>query len=321
MTPTGPFTFLVLAFGVGAVLSAAIIPALIAWQRRRALGQQIYEDGPASHEVKRGTPTMGGIAFAAAALAGAFIPPIDAVWRGPVVSLVLAAAAIGFADDYLKLVRRRPLGLRARVKFGLLLIVAACFTAWAAQEHQFAAIWFTGYVALPVWLWAFLAVCAIVGAANAVNLTDGLDGLAAGVAMPPLMLMSFLFAGTIAAAVVGSCAGFLYFNRHPARIFMGDTGALALGALLGGLAIEYNFLLLLPIIGIVFVLEALSVIVQVISFKSTGRRVFKMTPLHHHFEMSGWPEGRVTGAFIVASLCVTFGALVFLLIGARGLAL
>ena len=313
-----PFFTITLAFSLGATAAALVVPVLIAWQRRHALGQQIYEDGPASHAVKQGTPTMGGVAFAVAAIIGALVPPMDWSWRLPILCLVIAAAAIGFTDDYLKLIRQRALGLRARWKFGLLVLVAIGFVLWTSAYHPYASVWFTGFVAMPLWLWALLGVCAIVGAANAVNLTDGLDGLAAGTAIPPLLLMGFLFAGTIPAAVAGSCTGFLYYNRHPARIFIGDTGSLALGALLGGLAIEYNFLLLLPIIGIVFVIEALSVIAQVISFKTTGKRILKMSPLHHHLEMSGWPEQRITIVFSVVSFCATFGAYVLLLLTLRG---
>ena len=310
-----PFASLMVAFGAGAIIAAIVIPLIIGWQRRLAVGQQIYEDGPASHVDKAGTPTMGGIAFALAAITGALIALAYGeakTWAWPIVGLVLASAAIGFADDYLKVTGKRALGLRARAKFTLLLIVAIAFVAWASTQRVYSAQWFGGFVVLPQWLWWFLSICAIVGTANAVNLTDGLDGLAGGTVLAPLTLFGFLFADTVPAAVVGSCAGFLYYNRHPAKIFMGDTGSLALGALLGGLAIEYSFLLLLPLIGLVFVLEALSVIIQVASFKSTGKRVFKMTPLHHHFELSGWPERKVTGVFIAASFCavlVTFGLL------------
>jgi phospho-N-acetylmuramoyl-pentapeptide-transferase len=228
--------------------------------------------------------------------------------------LVLSAAGIGFADDYLKLVHQRALGLRARTKFGLLLIVACAFVAWEVHDHaRFPAgflglqAWFgesttLGFVHVPMWLWAILAVAAIVGAANAVNLTDGLDGLAAGATLPPLLLLSALSPNPLGLSVAGACATFLYFNRHPARIFMGDTGSLALGALLGGLAVVDAALLILPLIGIVFVAEALSVILQVASFKLTGKRILRMSPLHHHFEMSGWTETRVTTTFITASL-------------------
>jgi phospho-N-acetylmuramoyl-pentapeptide-transferase len=162
-----------------------------------------------------------------------------------------------------------------------------------------------------VWAWAVLAVLAIVGAANAVNLTDGLDGLAAGATIPALIALqltaryeAIVGVQSIGDAVLGSLLVFLWYNRHPAKIFMGDTGSLALGALLAGLAIQAGALLLLPLFGIVFVAEALSVIVQVVSFKTTGRRVFRMSPLHHHFELSGWRETVVTATFVMTAVAV-----------------
>jgi phospho-N-acetylmuramoyl-pentapeptide-transferase len=306
-------------FLVGAIVAVPVIVWLIAWQRRRALGQQIYEDGPSSHVVKRGTPTMGGLAFVMAAIVGILFFSQNVLSCAPLLLLTLAAAAIGFADDYLKLVHQRALGLRARTKFALLLLVACAYVAFQAHSHAnlrpgyfSLQVWFgdsipglVGFAYVPMWLWAVLAVAAIVGAANAVNLTDGLDGLAAGTILPPLLLLTAISLDVLGIAVAGACATFLFFNRHPARIFMGDTGSLALGALLGGLAIDHRALLILPLIGVVFVAEALSVILQVIWFKTTGRRIFKMSPLHHHFELSGWSESRVTTTFIVVSLCAT----------------
>jgi len=320
---------LVVAFALGALVALPVILWLIDWQRRRALGQQIYEDGPSSHAVKRGTPTLGGLAFVAAAAVGAVLFPPYLRESLPLLLLVLAAAAIGFADDYLKLVHQRALGLRARTKFGLLLLVACAFVAWDVYERSWnlgtsyagtaphVQRWFGEGLILPWWLWGVLAVAAIVGAANAVNLTDGLDGLAAGVSLPPLLLLVAFSWSALGSAVAGACATFLFFNRHPARIFMGDTGSLALGALLGGLAVEFDMLLILPLIGVVFVAEALSVILQVVSFKLTGKRIFKMSPLHHHFEMSGWTETQVTLAFIAASFFASVAAYV----GLRGSAL
>jgi phospho-N-acetylmuramoyl-pentapeptide-transferase len=309
-------------FVVGAVVAVPVILWLIAWQRRRALGQQIYEDGPSSHAVKQGTPTMGGLAFVAAAIVGLFWVVFPRFAEAPLLLLVLAAAAIGFADDYLKLVHQRALGLRARIKFTLLLVVACAFVAWEwmtdVSGHHVGdilrgQIWFGEWLTLPAWLWAILAVAAIVGAANAVNLTDGLDGLAAGACLPPLLLLFVVGNSAIGLSVAGACAAFLFFNRHPARIFMGDTGSLALGALLGGLAVTSHALLLLPLAGVVFVAEALSVILQVASFKLTGKRILKMSPLHHHFEMSGWTETRVTTTFIAASLFASIAVYVGLL--------
>jgi phospho-N-acetylmuramoyl-pentapeptide-transferase len=225
----------------------------------------------------------------------------------PLLVLVLAAGAIGFIDDMLILRARRALGLRARSKFALIALIAAGYLIWvfrsglAGPEQT----WFGTSVTLPLWMWSALAVLAIVGAANAVNLTDGLDGLAAGATIPALVGLQLTArylgvpgGGGIGDAVLGALLAFLWFNRHPARIFMGDTGSLALGALLAGMAIQSKALLLLPLFGIVFVLEALSVMAQVLSFKTTGRRIFKMSPLHHHFELSGWRETAVTSTFV-----------------------
>jgi len=302
-----PYLFLI-DLAAGAIVAVLVLLWLIAWQRRRALGQQIYEDAPSSHLVKQGTPTMGGLAFVAAAIAGTVL-----FWpltrpEMPSLLLLIAAAAIGLADDYLKLTLKRALGLRARTKFALLFLVACAFVAWEARNAPFGnaiyqQLWFgeSGWAVLPAWLWAALSVVAIVGAANAVNLTDGLDGLATGAMLPPLLFLENLWS-MLAVPVVGACLTFLFFNRHPARIFMGDTGSLALGALLGGLAVQHGALLVLPLIGVVFVAEALSVILQVAWFKITSRRIFKMSPLHHHFELSGWKEWQITLAFTAVSV-------------------
>lgn len=298
----------VLAAVAGLLAAAVIIPWLIAAQRREQVGQQVYEDAPRSHAVKQGTPTMGGIVFLVAALIGDAMVGFRA--SAPLLMLVLAAGAIGLLDDLVIVQSRRPLGLRARDKFALVAIVAIVYVAWVWQSGLAGPTqtWFGRALFLPLWLWFALAVLAIVGAANAVNLTDGLDGLAAGATVPALvgLQLTARYLGlpggsTIADSVLGSLVGFFWFNRHPARIFMGDTGSLALGALLGGVAIESHALLLLPLFGLIFVLEALSVIAQVASFKSTGRRIFKMSPLHHHFELSGWSETAVTSAFIAVA--------------------
>lgn len=291
----------------GAAAGLLIIPWLIASQRRGSLGQHVYEDGPKTHTAKQGTPTLGGAAFVAAALVG-FALSASKSEALPLFALVLAAGVIGFADDILILQARRALGLRARVKFALLAVAAGGYVAWVyltgvgGPEQT----WFGTVLTLPLWLWCALAVLAIVGAANAVNLTDGLDGLAAGATIPVLIgvQLTARFQGisglaAVGDAVLGALLVFLWFNRYPARIFMGDTGSLALGALLAGIAIQSHALLLLPLFGLVFVVETLSVIAQVISFKLTRKRIFKMSPLHHHFELSGWRETAVTSTFIV----------------------
>jgi len=293
-------------FATGFVIAAVLVPLLIQWQRRAAIGQQIYEDGPKTHASKQGTPTLGGLALLAAALAGfAFAPDAR---QGAQLLLVGGAGAIGASDDLLKLLLRRPLGLKARWKFALLAVLGIAYLV-VLQREGFAMLhqgWFGGVaISLPPWLWAGLSLCAIVGAANAVNLTDGLDGLAAGSAVPPLLLLSLGALSSVSIATLGALVVFLWFNKHPAQIFMGDTGSLLIGALLAGDAIAAGWLLLLPLVGIVFVIEALSVMLQVASFQLTGKRIFKMSPLHHHFELSGWPERRIVMLFVAVSAAAT----------------
>ena len=298
---------------IGSIVALAVIPIVIRVQRKASIGQQVYDSGPAAHLVKQGTPTIGGLAFPIAAAAAAiFLRVINAANQdGWIVGFLIAAAAIGFADDFLKIKRRTALGLRARTKMLLLLIVAAFAAHWYVSavltngyffRGNTQEWWFGGWVQLPVVWYYILAICAVVGCANAVNLTDGVDGLAASVALPPLILFAILDGGGIALAVASAVAIFMFFNRHPARVFMGDTGSLALGGLLAFFALKLHLLLVLPLIGIVFVIEALSVIVQVVSFKLTGKRVFKMSPLHHHFELLGWAENKVVIVFAIVSL-------------------
>lgn len=318
MSPLLNATF---AFALGAAVCAFVIPVVIAAQQRRAMGQQIYEDGPRSHAAKQGTPTLGGLAFVAAAAAALVAHfSISDLTLG---CLLTAAGTIGFADDLLILRKRRALGLRARTKSVLLLVAAIAFIWWIARtrpDHA-AQAWFGHVVMLPQWLWAVLAVLAINGSAHAVNLTDGLDGLAAGTVVAPLAVLAYASSDTLVTAVLGGCFAFLWFNRHPARIFMGDTGSLALGALLAGAAVQANMILVLPLLGAVFVAEALSVIAQVASFKTTGKRILKMSPLHHHFELCGFSESKVTSVMIAASFCAACSTwLGLLLSNSRGLA-
>lgn len=290
-------------FATGFAVCAIVVPLLIGWQKKRALGQQVYEDGPKTHAAKQGTPTLGGVAFIAAAAAGLIFSRSAA----DIQLFVLAGGAgiIGAIDDCIIVFNRRALGLRARTKLALLAALAVVFLAWiqtGTRPLGFSERWFGETVELAPWLWWLLSLCAIVGAANAVNLTDGLDGLATGTAIAPLFVFSLAALSSVSVAVLGACVAFLWFNRHPAQIFMGDAGSLLLGALLAGDAIASGWLLLLPLFGVVFVAEALSVIAQVVSFKLTGKRIFKMSPLHHHFELSGWSEGRVTSTFVLASI-------------------
>lgn len=299
------------------VIFGFAVAALSAWLLIRLFGrfdirQQAYEDAPQTHRVKSGTPTMGGLVFIVALLA------VYAIARFPLlpelVFLVVVCGAIGAIDDFLAIRYSRNRGLRARTKLLATALAAAIFmreisanAALFPRDVLFHAgsLWLTA----PHWLWLLLGILAITGTIHAVNLTDGLDGLAAGVVIPPLIVLALvasrldLPSAAIASAVgVGACGGFLLFNRHPAALFMGDTGSLALGALLSGVAILTGEMLLLIVIGAVFVAEALSVIVQVAYFKASGgKRVLRMSPLHHHFEMGGWSETKVTRSFWLAS--------------------
>ncbi|HEV8020580.1 MAG TPA: phospho-N-acetylmuramoyl-pentapeptide-transferase [Candidatus Lustribacter sp.] len=297
-----------LAFGVTFVLVAVLAPALIRYLRRAAYQQHAYEDAPQTHQKKTGTPTLGGLLFLFAPLvAFAVARDVIALAYG---FLIAGSAAIGFLDDFLAIRGGRNRGLRARTKFLLTGLVGAAFLSLVgAVTPDPHALFFVGPV--PFWVWYLLSLAVILATTHAVNLTDGLDGLASGTIVPPLALLAFVAVrqesagvATVAVAVIGAVLAFLIYNRHPAKIFMGDTGSLALGAALAGAAILTGSQLLLLLIGGVFVAETLSVIIQVTSFKTTRRRVFRMSPLHHHFELGGWPETRVTSSFWFASLCL-----------------
>jgi phospho-N-acetylmuramoyl-pentapeptide-transferase len=294
-------------FVTGAFAGALLLLVL----GRLRVRQQAYEDAPATHRQKTGTPTMGGLVFVVVLVAALGVVHISS-FTG-LVSLVVLCAAIGATDDLLTIRGGRKRGLPARTKFLATALAAAIFMrtidiGWGARDVLFHAGTF--FLVVPHWLWLVLGILAITGTVHAVNLTDGLDGLAAGTMIPPLAVLAFVAAAMqvpsaafAAAAGVGACAAFLIFNRHPAKLFMGDTGSLALGALLAGVAILTGEMLLLVVIGGVFVAEALSVILQVSYFKATrGRRILRMSPLHHHFELGGWPETKVTMRFWLASL-------------------
>ena len=322
---------LLLAGGVAMVLSLTLTPALITWLRARGIGQQIREDGPEGHIIKAGTPTMGGVMIVVGAAVGYVVGHVrgGAIFtRGGilVVGATAGAALVGLADDWIKVRRQQSLGLSKRAKAAGQLVVAGGFAvlavSWANARTDLSFTRFdsTG-LHLPDWAWVVWAVLLIIGTSNAVNLTDGLDGLAAGAstfAFSALAIVGFwqlrhpdvyrvpqaLDLALIAVAMSGACAGFLWWNAAPARIFMGDTGSLAIGAALAALALVMNLHLLLPVVGGLFVLETLSVIIQVVSFRLFHRRVFRMAPIHHHFELAGWPEVTVIVRFwIVSGLC------------------
>ncbi len=298
-------------FLLAAIAGAAALPLLARLQFR----QHAYEDAPQTHQKKTGTPTMGGIVFVVALL-----PMLVYLHDSVMVATLLLVAVcglVGFVDDYTAIKRGKNAGLRARTKYLLTALAAVVYLWWISGSSTVPVdviFHMIGYVlVVPHWLWLLLGILAVTGTIHAVNLTDGLDGLVSGTIVPPLVVLAALAwrdgnaAPNIAALLgVGACFGFLVYNRHPAKIFMGDTGSLALGALLSAVAILTGEMLLLVLIGGVFVAEALSVIIQVTYFKRTGgKRIFRMSPLHHHFELSGWPETTVTARFWLASVILS----------------
>jgi phospho-N-acetylmuramoyl-pentapeptide-transferase len=300
---------MIVAFAATFALAATLGPALIRALLRLAYRQQAYEDAPQTHQVKSGTPTMGGLLFLLAPLVALAVAPTPVTAAFAVV--IAGSAAIGFVDDYAAIRKGRNRGLRARMKFLLTALVGAVFLALLLPlpqvQHE---LLFIGPI--PTWLWFGLSLCVVLASTHAVNLTDGLDGLASGTIVPPLAVLAYLAAhrgnldvATTIVAVIGAVLAFLIYNRHPAKVFMGDTGSLALGAALAGAAILTGAQLVLLLIGGVFVAEALSVIVQVTSYKTTRKRIFRMSPLHHHFELGGWPETTVTARFWIASFVLS----------------
>lgn len=269
--------------------------------------QSIREEGPKSHRVKNGTPTMGGLfMLLAAVLVVIFNKMIDpsVLW---LLFLTLGHGVLGFLDDFIKAEKKRNLGLTAKQKMLGQIILAVLF-CWGVVDTLHLpysiAIPFTNMdISIGLLYYPFV-VLVIVGASNAVNLTDGLDGLASGccvIAFSAYALYCYMTGfndlGYFIIILAGACIGFLFFNYHPAKIFMGDTGSLALGGAIAGISVMTRTELLLIFLGMIFVLEALSVIIQVASFQLTGKRVFKMSPLHHHFELCGWSEVHVVWAF------------------------
>ncbi len=290
-----------IAFGV----AAAAGQPLIGWLKREKYRQRAYEDAPQTHQAKTGTPTMGGLLFAAAPVVALALAPSPTT--AALTVLMGGMAAVGFVDDLAAIRQARNRGLRARTKFVLTALVGSAFLGIFAQVSALQTP-VLGLGATPIWVWYPLSLAAILGTTHAVNLTDGLDGLAAGTVLPPLAVLTALAiragksdAATFDLATAGAVVGFLLYNRHPAKVFMGDTGSLALGGALAGAAIVTGSQLLLPLIGGVFAAETLSVIAQVAAFKLTKRRIFRMSPLHHHFELGGWPETKVTTRFWLAS--------------------
>ncbi|HCU08242.1 MAG TPA: phospho-N-acetylmuramoyl-pentapeptide-transferase [Clostridiales bacterium] len=305
------------AIGTAFAITALLVPLMLPFLRRLGAGQSIREEGPSSHMSKSGTPTMGGLAIIGAIVAAA-IGFGGIGGQMPVMIFVfLSFAAIGFADDYLKVVHKRNLGLTARQKLALQGFVAALGAFWLSRISESGTTVYIPLIRNQVDFGGFYIVFVafvVVAMVNAVNLTDGLDGLASGVTAIVAVCLTIIGMGTgafqasvFSASIFGACLGFLIHNRHPAKLFMGDTGSLALGGALAAAAISMNATLILPLAGGVYVAEALSVIIQVYVFKTQNeRRFFRMAPLHHHFELGGWSENKIVMVFCLVTtvLCV-----------------
>ncbi|MDD7409251.1 MAG: phospho-N-acetylmuramoyl-pentapeptide-transferase [Anaerovoracaceae bacterium] len=309
------------SLAVSFAVTAAVGPLVLKWLRNLHAGQSIREEGPKSHQKKAGTPTMGGIMILIGVVVSSLIFGImaDGKLTGDMAILIvslLLCALIGFCDDFIKVVKHRNLGLTAKQKLLFQIVIAVVIAVYQAKlsEHGTELYIPIAHTYLDLgWFYIPFVVFVLVAMVNAVNLTDGLDGLAGGCTaivafLLALLALSFGTADTVvySAAVCGGCLGFLIYNHHPAKVFMGDTGSLALGGALAAAAILMHIELILVIAGGIFVVEVLSVIIQVISFQTTGKRVFRMTPLHHHFELGGWKETKVVAVFwtCTAVLCL-----------------
>jgi len=321
------------AMGAGVVAMILILvigPAFIRWLRHNEFGQNIRAEGPEGHKAKEGTPTMGGMLIWLAVVIPFMIFSRFSVASLAVMIAALGNAAIGFADDWIKIVRRRSLGLSARYKL-LLQLALALFIGFVALHFvgldTRVDVPFTHFkLELPGWLFYTLIFLIIAGFSNAVNLTDGLDGLAAGasaIVLVALAGIAFIIGRNandpgisdlmvVAGCIGGACLGFLWYNTFPADVFMGDTGSLGLGGAIAGMAVMTRTEFVLLIIGGLFVLEAASVVAQVVAFKLFHRRVLLMAPLHHHFELKAWSETKIIVRFwIVAALFAGAGFAIY----------
>jgi len=305
----------IVAFGVAAIAGLILIPVL---QRLKA-GQAIREDGPTWHMSKQGTPTMGGLMFYLAVAVAGLVAGGSELEAGNythlyVFLLALVFGVIGFIDDFQKLRHRANEGLTAGQKFLLQLAAAILFVVLLRRDGYLTPNlyipFFNVELVLPWVVYMVFAAFVMVGTVNAVNLTDGVDGLATGVTIPVALFYLGVSAwygrtevGVLAAALAGGLAAFLLYNFHPAKVFMGDTGSLFLGGMVCGLAFALNIPLIIPMIGLIYVLEVLSDIIQVVYFKKTGgKRFFRMAPLHHHLELGGWSETKLFCVFSGATL-------------------
>lgn len=305
-----------ISFFVTIILGRFLVPFL----RRLKAGQSIKEDGPTWHMSKQGTPTMGGIMFIVGTAAALLVLRGGSILSDPapfyVLALALVFGAIGFVDDYAKIRKHENTGLTAPQKFLLQLAAAIAFTVLLRTTGHLTPNLYLPFLNLSIplsWpVYMVFAAFVMVGTVNAVNITDGVDGLAASVTLPVMVFYAAVFLvwgsifqglGLLAAAMAGGLMAFLFYNFHPAKVFMGDTGSLFLGGMVCGLAFAYDMPLILILVGIIYIAETLSDILQVAYFKAThGKRIFRMAPLHHHFEMGGWSEVKVVAVFSFTTL-------------------
>ena len=307
---------------VAFLISAVLCPVVIPFLHRLKFGQFIREEGPEAHQKKSGTPTMGGIIFLLAAMVTSVFFVKDYPKIIPVMFTTLGFGLIGFLDDYIKVVKKRNLGLTEIQKLAGQIIVTGIFAFYLLRYSDVGTkmlIPFTGgfengmYLDLPVWLFVIVLFIIVLGTVNGTNFTDGLDGLLSSVTVLVAVFFTVVAVAAksglhpVSGAVMGALLGFLLFNTYPAKVFMGDTGSLALGGFVASMAYMMNMPIFIAIIGLIYLIEVLSVMIQVTYFKATkGKRIFKMAPIHHHFELCGWPETKVVAIFSIATavLCM-----------------
>ncbi len=301
-----------IAFGISVILSPVMIPFL----KKLKFGQFVRDDGPESHLKKSGTPTMGGLIILCSIVLTSLFYMKSHPEILPVLFVTLGFGLVGFLDDYIKVVMKRSMGLRAWQKMAGQFLITAVFAYYLANYTEIGTsvmIPFTGGYELNLgfWFYPFLFFV-VIGTVNGTNFTDGLDGLLSSITVLTATFFTVVAIGmvsgleTITCAAVGALLGFLVFNVYPAKVFMGDTGSLALGGLIAATAVMLKMPVYIVIVGFIYFVEVLSVIIQVAYFKKTGKRVFKMAPIHHHFELSGWPETKVVAIFsiVTAILCL-----------------
>ncbi len=315
----------ILAFAAAFILALIAGPICIPFLRRLKFGQTVRDDGPQTHLKKMGTPTIGGLIFIIPLTLVAICFSQKYPQIIPILLATLGFAAVGFVDDFIKIVKKRKDGLYAGQKTFWQLIVCVAFAFYVMRYTDAGTsivIPFTSIIIQP-WIYFLFIVAFMYFFTNAVNLTDGLDGLCAGVTLVVAIFFTIFsltnpelgYIKVFSAAIAGGCLGFLAFNIHPAKVFMGDTGSLALGGAITAIVVMMRIPLILVVVGGIYLIEAISVILQVGSFKITGKRIFKMAPIHHHFELMGWKETKVVAVFIFVTVILAIVSLVILGVG------